>query len=645
MHIILIYLLKSAVLISVFYILYILLLQKDTNFQMNRKYLLGGILTSFVLPGIYLTKKILVAPVDYSQFENVGSISTPLIREETIDWWQIVGAIYLIITAALLIRFVFQLLKLLHFINTSKIIRDGNFKFIESTKLVGPFSFFNFIVFNPTLHSKKDIDLILIHEKVHATQLHSIDIIIGNVASLLLWFHPLMPFYKKKIVQNLEFIADLETVERCSSKKEYLQALVKVSTKEYHPSFTNSFYQSFIKKRILMLHTKNKSHSSWKIALIFPLLLSFMLIFNVNTEAQTKEVTSFKLESIEWIPDTLASAIITSTHTTEMLKTISENFKKYGIELHFQDLKYSEEGYLTEIQIIYLNLNNNESGKFERSGNTPIKPIEIIFDEDQKVEFKSTASPITISLPNDTTGTILKLNKEEVVEPIIKRSSTNKPTYLFSSGSEKVYYPTGNSGSSGMTGQNYSINTSNSVTNFERDTTKSKNRIQIVDTVEVYQSKSSKEKSITVTAPQDKKILTILNGKKLPLGFDINTISPETIENVNVLKGENATHKYGNEGKYGVIEISTKSRTDKSELDDTFNILKTESGDKKLNITPKYKDILVVVNGEIKSKDFSTDAIDPERIKSVLILKDKTAIKKYGERGKNGVIVITLKEK
>ncbi|WP_034889990.1 M56 family metallopeptidase [Gillisia sp. Hel_I_29] len=645
MHIILIYLLKSAVLISVFYILYILLLQKDTNFQINRKYLLGGILTSFVLPGIYLTRKILVAPVDYSQFENVGSISTPIIREETIDWWQIVGVIYLLITAALLIRFIFQLLKLLHFINTSKIIRDGNFKFIESTKLVGPFSFFNFIVFNPTLHSKDDIDLILIHEKVHASQLHSIDIIIGNVASLLLWFHPLMPFYKKKIVQNLEYIADLETVKRCSSKKEYLQALVKVSTNEYHPSFTNSFYQSFIKKRILMLHTKNKSHSSWKIALIFPLLLSFMLIFNVNTEAQTKKVTSVKLESIEWFPDTLASAIITSTHTTEMLKTISENFKKYGIELHFQDLKYSEEGYLTEIQIIYLNLNNNESGKFERSGNTPIKPIEIIFDEDQKVEFKSTASPIRISLPNDTTGTISKLNKEEVVEPIIERSSTNKPTYLFSSGSEKVYYPTGNSGSSGMIGQNYSINTSNPVTNFERDTTKSKNRIQIVDTVEVYQSKSSKEKSITVTAPQDKKILTILNGKKLPLGFDINTISPETIEYVNVLKGDNATHKYGNEGKYGVIEISTKSRTDQSELDDTIKIVKTASGDKKLNITPKYKDILVVVNGEIKSKDFSTDAIDPENIKSVYILKDRTAIKKYGERGKNGVIVITLKEK
>ncbi|SDS19625.1 BlaR1 peptidase M56 [Gillisia sp. Hel1_33_143] len=645
MHIILIYLSKSAVLISVFYILYILLLQKDTNFQMNRKYLLGGILTSFVLPGIYLTKKILVAPVDYSQFENVGSISTPLIREETIDWWQIVGVIYLIITAALLIRFVFQLLKLLHFINTSKIIRDGNFKFIESPKLVGPFSFFNFIVFNPTLHSKKDIDLILIHEKVHATQLHSIDIIIGNVASLLLWFHPLMPFYKKKIVQNLEFIADLETVERCSSKKEYLQALVKVSTKEYHPSFTNSFYQSFIKKRILMLHTKNKSHSSWKIALIFPLLLSFMLIFNVNTEAQTKKVTSVKLESIEWFPDTLASAIITSTHTTEMLKTISENFKKYGIELQFQDLKYSEQGFLTEIHIIYLNLNNNESGKFERSGNTPIKPIEIIFDEDQKVEFQSTVSPITISLPNDTTVTVSKLNKEEVVEPIIKRSSTNKSTYLFSSGSEKVYYPTGNSGSSGLTGQNYSINTSNPVTYFERDTTKPKNRIQIVDTVEVYQSKSSKEKSITVTSPQDKKILTILNGKKLPLGFDINTISPETIENVNVLKGENATQKYGNEGKYGVIEISTKSGTDQSELDDTINIVKTASGDKKLNITPKYKDILVVVNGEIKSKDFSTDAIDPESIKSLYILKDKTAIKKYGERGKNGVIVITLKKK
>ena len=94
-----------------------------------------------------------------------------------------------------------------------------------------------------------------------------------------------MWLYKKKIIQNLEYIADRETVKTSNSKKEYLQALVKVSTKDFQPALTNSFYQSFIKKRILMLHKTKKTNSSWKVALAFPLLFAFMLVFNVKTEA------------------------------------------------------------------------------------------------------------------------------------------------------------------------------------------------------------------------------------------------------------------------------------------------------------------------------------------------------------------------
>jgi len=60
MEILLIYILKSAGLISLFYILYILLLKNDTSFTANRKFLLGGIFTSLILPAIYFTKKVLI---------------------------------------------------------------------------------------------------------------------------------------------------------------------------------------------------------------------------------------------------------------------------------------------------------------------------------------------------------------------------------------------------------------------------------------------------------------------------------------------------------------------------------------------------------------------------------------------------------
>ena len=37
--------------------------------------------------------------------------------------------------------------------------------------------------------------------------------------------------------------------------------------------------------------------------------------------------------------------------------------------------------------------------------------------------------------------------------------------------------------------------------------------------------------------------------------------------------------------------------------------------------------------------------IKPEYIESISVLKDKSAIDKYGENGKNGVIEITMKKK
>ena len=43
-------------------------------------------------------------------------------------------------------------------------------------------------------------------------------------------------------------------------------------------------------------------------------------------------------------------------------------------------------------------------------------------------------------------------------------------------------------------------------------------------------------------------------------------------------------------------------------------------------------------------KGFDIANITPERIASMTILKDKSAIDKYGEKGKDGVIEITLKK-
>lgn len=58
----------------------------------------------------------------------------------------------------------------------------------------------------------------------------------------------------------------------------------------------------------------------------------------------------------------------------------------------------------------------------------------------------------------------------------------------------------------------------------------------------------------------------------------------------------------------------------------------------------KGTDILYVADGKVISRDEAM-AINPKDIESINVLKNETAIKQYGEKGKNGVIVITKKPK
>ncbi|SHG69713.1 Signal transducer regulating beta-lactamase production, contains metallopeptidase domain [Salegentibacter echinorum] len=305
------YVLKSAALLSAFYLVYLLLLRKDTNFTINRKFLLSGIFISALLPSIEITRKKIVSDSGFSineyliNSQNTGNI-------EAANSWgflEIFGLIYVLLTSFFLLKLILQLLSIRRLIKVD-VTRDGKINkktgkyiFIQSNLNTSPFSFFNFIVYNPALYNKEELEIILTHEKVHCQQYHSIDILLANICTAMLWFNPISWYYKKTIAQNLEFIADKKTVDFTSEKKKYQRAMLKVSTKNFSAPLTNNFQQSFIKKRIIMLN-KNKTpgFSFWKISCVLPIILAFMLIFNVKIEAQAKsnfKQDSFTTEDIE----------------------------------------------------------------------------------------------------------------------------------------------------------------------------------------------------------------------------------------------------------------------------------------------------------------------------------------------------------
>jgi len=193
------------------------------------------------------------------------------------------------------------------------------------------------------------------------------------------------------------------------------------------------------------------------------------------------------------------------------------------------------------------------------------------------------------------------------------------------------------------------------------------------------------------------KPLYVLDGEVISESV-MSVIDPNKIESINVLKGPSASSLYGDKGKDGVIMITTKKgnagkedrgpivvqgyKIDKQAagkdgkieiVADTVviangktvfiksNNLKdgefmAKNFDASGNVIEKVKveiqeksgsktsPSLIFVDGEKKTKK-EMDALSPDQIKSVEILKGESAIKAYGPDAKDGVIKITTKKK
>lgn len=294
-----IYLLKSVTVLSIFYVVYYFFLRKDTLFTAKRHYLLSGILASLFLPFLEFTKTIYreLRVLEMSPFSEVIPSTAQAITQQqeafTINWWQVALVVYAIGVLIMGGRLLFQIFSLLKLIRTYPSEKINQVNFVRIDENISPFSFFKYIIYNPSLHTKEELQMILKHEKVHASQWHSVDIIVANVARILQWVNPLSWFYKKSLEENLEFIADNETASRVPSKKQYQLALIKASSPLLAPALTTQFYQSFIKKRIIMLNKNtSKRQNIWKLSIVLPVLALFLWSFNVKEVVEYKELIS-----------------------------------------------------------------------------------------------------------------------------------------------------------------------------------------------------------------------------------------------------------------------------------------------------------------------------------------------------------------
>lgn len=304
----LIYLAQASLVLIGLFGAYWFLLRKETFFQLNRLALASIAFIVVLLPMLPIPDVFPAIPVEIPTpppliAEDQNGIQHPLVPNtvgsnnftnntaspkvtKSIDFKQVILRVYLAGVGLFALRLLFQLILLIRLLAKSPWKRESAFIFVETPQPIKPFSFFSFIVYNPSVLPPEALQQVKVHEQVHSKQLHSLDILLGEFFCVCFWLHPLAWKLAQQIRLNLEYLADQVILEKGFEKKNYQYSLLQVALNGKNLRLTNNFNQSLIKKRIIMMNAKQSpDRAKLKYFLMFPLLLGFVLFFN-QAEAQ-----------------------------------------------------------------------------------------------------------------------------------------------------------------------------------------------------------------------------------------------------------------------------------------------------------------------------------------------------------------------
>ena len=590
------YLLKSSAVIFIFYACYKVFLQRDTFFNSNRWFLLLGLLIASCIPLIVIPVYVEYTPIQLPNFIGTTVSENPItLQEETFNLIDLLPNIYLLGLVFFLVKLIIELLSLNRILKTGTIQSFQNFKLIETTKQVAPFSFFNCIVYNPTHFNNEELQHVINHEKAHIQQLHSLDTIISQITCAFLWFNPFVWLYKKALQQNLEFIADQKAQFASPCEKSYQTVLLKASVQNHQLVFTNNFYTSLIKKRIVMLHkSKSKKRNQLKLILVLPLLAFFIMSFNTKTiYVETVEEDNQTTNSGEAI-----EIIFTKNTSDEDLEQIKKELQSKGITFTYKNVKRNSDGEIIAIHTEFKSADN--SSNYNISGENGIKPF----------HFKS----------SDDSFSVGSLDYKFINENTKTKSSqeTNRVVIIEEEDDDDT-----------------------NSTIIDLKTLREKDSVHVIRKTNklTYSTGTSEDEDSTIIIQESDEPIFILNGKKVEKSI-FEDVDSEDIESVFVLKGKSAIEKFGNDGKNGVIIMTKKgSKGLFSESEDKVVFNSKNS----FKFETDGKQPLFILNGKVIDKE-DLNNVSPNIIEDVEVLKDKSATTLYGKKGENGVIIINTKK-
>ena len=547
-----VYILKSGVCLSLFYLFYRLLLSKETFYRFNRIALLGILVFSLLLPLIEVTKapqneinqavltieQLLVMAENHQETQ----VTTVVEGDDLVDTWrspvhwiEIVLLFYIAGIFFLVCRNVYSLFRLVRLMNTAQRRQiDKHTVLLVHDRNVAPFSWMKFVVISRTDLEENGRE-ILIHECAHIRKHHSWDLLIADICIFFQWFNPGAWLLKQELQNIHEYEADEAVINEGINARDYQLLLIKkaVGTRLY--SMANSFNHSKLKKRItMMLKEKSNPWARLKYLYVLPLAAIAVTAFaRPEISEKADEISAVKVNDLAAIVEAKVEEI-TKDVLKDSLKAkpyvVPEKSKMYG-------------------------------------GRWVSKDSSTVYSADSVVIFND-------SVASKRSSVVLYGGRFERI------SESNKPLIL-------------------VDGKEVSKDTLYSIMNDEAN--------------------------------------------------------PNRIKTVSILRSDAALSIYGEKGKHGVYDIELLPNADNH-----FRITKTQAKFKtKTGSFPKQNSVpgigglpirgvydgeepLVVIDGKEVLGPNALSKVSPDRIKSFSVLKSEAALEAYGDKAKNGVIMVDL---
>jgi hypothetical protein len=267
------YLISASILLLAVWPMYHLLLRYSEKYTLNRLLLLLAFVTVVALPFVSFSSPVpevtetLQGTITYLEdgVTSGGASIDPVpsdiyynkageeirIANPAVVTFNMLPKVYYLGLGLLTLVLGFRLLLLLSLHLRSRLSSNGQYRLLHAGASSGQaFTFGTSLYFSADVVNGPDFDHVLAHERVHARQGHSLDILLSELFLCALWFHPAAWWLRAKMRANLEFLVDKAVISGGADRRDYQLALVRQSAAAQGLALTLPFSEPSLKSRI-----------------------------------------------------------------------------------------------------------------------------------------------------------------------------------------------------------------------------------------------------------------------------------------------------------------------------------------------------------------------------------------------------------